>query len=100
MAQDKSKKGTEVDVDGIKLTVFVDPSDDYELATLSMVIYDKDSDASTKSRAVVRRNMLLLGDRYQDVLDALREQSGGELRIETVNRFVSNVIKAVEDAKN
>lgn len=93
-------KGHAVEVDGIEVTVAIDPSDDYELATCSMVIYDPDASELDRSRAVARRNMLVLGDGYQAALDALREAHGGELRVATVNQFVSKVIRAVAEAKN
>lgn len=89
-----------VEVDGIPVTVTIDPSDDYELATCSMVIHDPESSDIDRSRAVVRRNVLVLGDGYQDVLDALRESNGGVLRVAAVNEFVAKVIKAVPAAKN
>lgn len=99
MAGEAGKART-VDVDGIAVTVAIDPADDYELATCSMVIYDPNSSDLDRSRAVARRNMLVLGDGYQGVLDALREAHGGELRVATVNDFVSKVIRAVAEAKN
>lgn len=99
MAGDKVK-GRSVEVDGIDVTVAIDPRDDYELATCSMVIYDPGASDLDRSRAVARRNMLVLGDGYQDILDALREAHGGELRVATVNDFVSKVIRAVAEAKN
>lgn len=93
-------KGRTVEVDGIEVTVAIDPTDDYELATCSMVIYDADASDLDRSRAVARRNVLVLGDGYQAALDALREAHGGELRVATVNQFVSKVIRAVAEAKN
>ncbi|WP_455136337.1 hypothetical protein [Thermophilibacter sp.] len=101
MADDKIKaRGRTVDVDGISVTVTIDPRDDYELAMCSMVIYDRDASQADRSRAVARRNMLVLGDSYQDALDALREAHGGELPVRTVNEFVSKVIREVAEAKN
>lgn len=99
MAGDKGRART-VEVDGVEVTVSIDPTDDYELATCSMVIHDPDSSELDRSRAVARRNVLVLGDGYQDALDALREAHGGELRVATVNQFVSKVIRAVAEAKN
>lgn len=89
-----------VEVDGIEVSVSLDPTDDYELATCSMVIYDPDATDAERSRAVARRNLLVLGDGYQNALDALREAHGGELRSRVVNEFVSKVIRAVAEAKN
>ena len=99
MACDKGRART-VEVDGVEVTVSIDPTDDYELATCSMVIHDPDASELDRSRAVARRNVLVLGDGYQAALDALRESHGGELRVATVNQFVSKVIRAVAEAKN
>lgn len=100
MAEKAKARPSEVTVDGITVRVSLDPTDDYELAMCSMVIYGNDSDPSDVSRAVARRNMLVLGDDYQAALDALRSANGGSLRIATVNDFVSRVIREVEKAKN
>lgn len=93
-------KGHAVEVDGVEVTVTIDPTDDYELAMCSMVIHDPDASDIDRNRAVARRNVLVLGDGYQAALDALREAHGGELRVATVNQFVSKVIRAVAEAKN
>lgn len=93
-------KGRDVEVDGIKLTVSIDPQDDYELAETSIILADSNSTNSEKARAVMKRNALLLGDDKQRVLDELRAKHGGKLSGEVVNSFVIAVAAQAVEAKN
>lgn len=100
MAADKPKPKT-VEVDGIEVTVSIDPSDDYEFAVCSMTINDQNATADERAGALVRMHRLALGDAYQRVMDELRSKNGGRLPISAVSAFVNKVISAEGgDAKN
>lgn len=93
-------KGRRVEVDGIELTVAIDPSDDYELAEASIILADPDATRMETARAVMRRNDLILGDDKQRVLDELRKRGGGKLSGEAVNSFVIAAANQAVEAKN
>ena len=93
-------KGSEVEVDGIKLTVSIDPSDDYELAETSIILADPGSTNIERSRAVMKRNDMILGEDKQRVMDELRAKHDGKLPGEAVNSFVIAVAGKVAEAKN
>ena len=99
-ARTTAAKGKEIEVDGIKLTVSIDPSDDYELAETSIILADSASTNSEKARAVMKRNDLLLGADKQRVLDELRAKHGGKLSGEVVNNFAIAVAAQAVEAKN
>lgn len=99
-ARTTAAKGKEIEVDGIKLTVSIDPQDDYELAETSIILSDENSTRSEKARAVMRRNALLLGADKQRVLDELRAKHGGKLSGEVVNNFAIAVAGKAVEAKN
>lgn len=99
-ARTTAAKGKEIEVDGIKLTVSIDPQDDYELAETSIILSDENSTRSEKARAVMRRNALLLGADKQRVLDELRAKHGGKLSGEVVNNFAIAVASKAVEAKN
>lgn len=99
-ARKTAAKGKEIEVDGIKLTVCIDPGDDYELAETSIILADEGSTSSEKARAVMRRNDLILGEDKQRVLDELRAKHGGKLSGEVVNGFVIAVAAQAVEAKN
>lgn len=90
----------DVEVDGISLTVRIDPSRDYELIECSYASSDPSATTEQRNRAYFRRNHLLLGDEYGRVMRELREANGGELDTDTVAIFMADVIRAVEQAKN
>ena len=93
-------KGTAVEVDGIELTVRIDPSSDYELAECSLVMADESATPDQRSRALVRQYHLVLGDDYGRVMGELRERNGGRLPTADVVSFVNRVIARVADVKN
>lgn len=100
-ATKRAAKGRTVTVDGITVTVAIDPSDDWEFATASLVIADPDATPLERSNAVMRQVKLLLGDDYKRVMDELREARGGRLPIADVTSFANRVMAAEEgDAKN
>lgn len=96
----EKRHGRTVEVDGITVTVTIDLSDDYELATCSMTLADPGSTPVERSEAIVRQNRLVLGEDHDRVLSELRERNDGRLPISEVASFVSKVIKAVDEAKN
>lgn len=100
-ATKRAAKGRAVTVDGITVTVAIDPRDDWDFATASLVIADPDATPLERSNAVMRQVKLLLGDDYGRVMDELREARGGRLPVADVTSFANRVMAAEEgDAKN
>ena len=95
-ARKTAPKGREVEVDGIKLTVSIDPSNDYELAETSIILADPGSTNIERSRAIMKRNDMILGDD----IDELRAKHDGKLPGEVVNEFVIAVANKAVEAKN
>lgn len=93
-------KGTTVEVDGISVTVAVDPADDYELIECAMTMADESTPVAGHNRAYFRRNHLLLGEDYDRVMAELRAQNGGRLPRDVVASFFARVIAGVAEAKN
>lgn len=100
-ATKRAAKGRAVTVDGITVTVAIDPKDDWEFATASLVLSDPDATPLEKSNAVMTQVRLLLGDDYKRVMDELREARGGRLPVADVTSFANRVLAAeAGDAKN
>ena len=100
-ATKRAAKGRTVTVDGITVTVAIDPRDDWEFATASLVLSDPDATPLEKSNAVMKQVKLLLGDDYKRVMDELRAARGGRLPIADVTSFANRVMAAeAGDAKN
>lgn len=100
-ATKRSAKGRAVTVDGITVTVAIDPADDWEFATASLVIADPSSGAEERSRAITRQVRLLLGVDYDRAMSELRSARGGRLPIADVVSFANRVLEAeAGDAKN
>lgn len=100
-APKRAAKGRTVTVDGITVTVAIDPKDDWEFATASLVIADPDATQLERSNAVMRQVKLLLGDDYKRAMDELRAARGGKLPIADVTSFANRVMAAeAGDAKN
>lgn len=93
MAAPKPKNGA-IEVNGIAVTVAIDPNDDYEFAVCSLVLNDPAASVTERSRALARMHRLVLGEAYQDVIDALRERNGGRLPVSEVTAFVNKAIAA------
>lgn len=94
-------KGRTVTVDGITVTVAIDPKDDWDFATASLVLADPDATPLERSNAVMRQVKLLLGDDYQRVMGELRAARGGRLPVADVTSFADRVLAAeAGDAKN
>lgn len=89
-----------IEVDGIEVTVSIDPSRDYEVIECETVLSDPGSDTAARNRAYYRRNHILLGDQYDRVMDGLRAAHDGELDITTVAAFLARVVSEVAEAKN
>ena len=99
-ARKDAPRGTTVEVDGIEVTVAVDPADDYELIECAYVSSDPGAGVVEKNRAYFRRNHILLGDDYSRVMGELRSANGGKLPREVVASFTARVIARVAEAKN
>lgn len=99
-ARKEGAAGRAVEVDGIKLTVSIDPSDDYELAETSIIIADPGSTKLERSRAIMKRNDMILGAEKHRVLGELRKRHGGRLSGEVVNGFVIAAAGKAVEAKN
>ena len=100
-APKRAARGRAVTVDGITVTVAIDPKDDWEFATASLVLSDPDATPLEKSNAVMKQVKLLLGDDYGRVMDELRAARGGKLPIADVTSFANRVLEAeAGDAKN
>lgn len=95
-----SPRAREVEVDGVSVTVAVDPSRDYEVIECSFVLSDPSSTVAERNRAYFRRNHLILGGGYDRVMGELRDAHGGELDREVVADFMARVIAGVAEAKN
>lgn len=89
-----------VEVDGIEVTVAIDPLRDYEFVELSYATADPEASVAEKNRAYFRRNRLLLGAGYDRVMGELREAHGGELDKDVVSDFMARVIAGAVEAKN
>ena len=100
-ATKRAAKGRAVTVDGITVTVAIDPKDDWEFATASLVLADPDATPLERSNAVMKQVRLLLGDDYGRVMGELRKARGGKLPIADVTSFANRVMAAeAGDAKN
>lgn len=100
-APKRAAKGRTVTVDGITVTVAIDPSDDWDFVTASLVLSDPDATPLEKSNAVMKQVKLLLGDDYKRAMDELRDARGGRLPIADVTSFANRVMAAeAGDAKN
>lgn len=89
-----------VEVDGIEVTVAIDPLRDYEFVELSYTSADPEAGVAEKNRAYFRRNRLLLGAGYDRVMGELREAHGGELDKDVVSDFMARIIAGAVEAKN
>ena len=89
-----------IEVDGIEVTVSIDPSRDYEVIECETVLVDPEVTTAARNRAYYRRNHILLGDQYDRVMDQLRAAHDGELDISTVRDFITRVVAEVVEAKN
>ena len=89
-----------VEVDGIEVTVAIDPMRDYEFVELSYISADPGAGVAEKNRAYFRRCHLLLGADYDRVMGELREAHGGELDKDVVSDFIARVIAGAVEAKN
>ena len=89
-----------IQVDGIEVTVSIDPSRDYEVIECETVLVDPDATTAARNRAYYRRNHILFGGQYDRVMGELRDAHGGELDREVVADFMVRVIAGVAEAKN
>lgn len=89
-----------VTVDGIKVNVHVDPTNDYEFAVCSVIMNDVDASDIDKSKALIRSHKIILGNEYSRVLDDLRKKHGGELSTSTVVAFINKVTDKIAALKN
>ena len=90
-----ARKGKAVEADGIKLTVAIDPADDYDILAPLAVMADEQSTSNEKLSATVRIYKLLLGDDYRRVKDELRAKNGGRLPLKAMSDFIAKVFEAV-----
>lgn len=89
-----------IEVDGIEVTVSIEPSRDYEIIECETVLADPDATTAERNRAYYRRNHILLGDQYDRVMGELRAANDGKLDIATVASFVARVVAEAVEAKN
>lgn len=89
-----------IEVDGIEVSVTIEPTRDYEIIECETVLADPDATTAERNRAYYRRNHLLLGEQYDRVMVELRAAHDGELDIATVASFVTRVVAEVVEAKN
>lgn len=94
------KAARSVDIDGIKVSVTLDPQNDFELIECNYIITDPDAEPRERARSRFRIAHLVLGDSYDSAMAALRKKNGGKLHFEDVWAFVEKVIAAVPEAKN
>lgn len=100
-ATKRAAKGRAVTVDGITVTVAIDPKDDWEFSAASAVFADPDSTTLEKSNAIRTQVKLLFGDDYKRVMGELRKARGGKLPNADVVSFANRVMAAeAGDAKN
>ena len=99
-ARKTAPKGTTVEVDGITVTVTLDPANDYELIECATITGDPARTVEEQNRAYVRRVRLILGADHDRVMGELRAAHGGELPPATVADFVSRLTAQVSAAKN
>ena len=99
-ARKDAHRGTTVEVDGISVTVSLDPANDYEVIACSTILNDPSRSVEEQNRAFVRRVELILGDDYRRVLDELRAAHDGEVEPATLAEFVRGVTAKVAEAKN
>lgn len=93
-------RGRKLYVDGIEVTIAIDPTRDYEFVELSYASNDPDASVAEKNRAYFKRNHLLLGEDYDRVMCELRAANGGELDKDVVSDFMARVISGAVEAKN
>ena len=89
-----------IEIDGIEVTVSIDPSRDYEVIECGTVLSDPDATTDERNRAYYRRNHILLGADYDRIMAELRAAHDGELDIATVAAFTARVVAEVAEAKN
>lgn len=89
-----------IEVDGIEVSVTIEPTRDYEIIECETVLADPDATTAARNRAYYRRNHILLGDQYDRVMGELRAAHDGELDISTVRDFITRVVAEVVEAKN
>lgn len=100
-ATKRAARGRTVTVDGITVTVSIDPADDWEFASASAVFADPGSTPLERANAVRTQVRLLLGDDYGRVMRELRAARGGRLPVADVVSFANRVMEAeAGDAKN
>lgn len=93
-------RGTIVEVDGITVTVTLDPANDYEVIACTIILNDPSRSVEEQNRAFVRRVELILGDDYHRALRELRASHDGEVEPATLAAFVRDVTAKVAEAKN
>lgn len=89
-----------VEVDGITVSLTLDPTDDYEVTELMTVKMDESLSARERSAATVLMYRLILGDEYQRVKDELRAKHDGKLTNTQMISFVNDLIAKVAELKN
>lgn len=89
-----------VTVDGIEIDIAFDPEDDYQLFAYTMTFTDPESSGFEASKAIDARNRLVLGEKYEEALSAIRKKNGGKLPVAEVNKFVAKVINKAVELKN
>ena len=92
--------GKTVEVDGIRVTVLADVSDDFEIVEAVYTSNDPESTPAERGRARLRMYRALLGADYRRAKDELRAKNGGRLPTQAFLDFCEAVIREAGDAKN
>ena len=93
-------KAEDIEIQGIKVHVCVDPSDDYELSELMLIRMDDDTTPRERSEATIKTYKLILGDQYERVKNELREKNGGKLTNTTMIGFMNELVNKSAALKN
>lgn len=94
------KDASALDPKSFAQSLSIDPTDDYEVAECWAVLSNDSETQQAMNAARVRLNRIVLGDRFADVMSAIRDANGGNLPVAEVNGFVNSVISESGKLKN
>lgn len=85
----------EVEVYGVTITVDPRAMRDIEFVEDAMTASDENADSNTQTRALLRLMHRILGNQYQDMVAAIREQNSGYAPLEVFAQVFQTVSEAV-----